>query len=331
MNLEDLSKLISDISIGKYGDKLERGAYSVIQKHIPYYEEFWQNIVLPFRGTASDKSPILLSSKLPRSHETVCIYSYSLFRTFIRIYESLKRIELEYELKNDVSTDEFNDCVLYLSIGYNQINLLGLAVFLSFLNKKPSIDFDIVELSRLDTNSKRRPEKQGYYNECKKIFGNKLIAEIVASGDRLNDVRNFIAHGPKFAGYEGKIPKPENVKQLIQWSDFQEYINRDPEDTEGLLIKRNEFVENEVSKFTELINEFWKTLLIELKKVNPEFSKKYISKVFLEKKDSSTAYEEYDKFFQSQYRLPITASGSFDRSMDSDSESGDTITRVGNS
>ena len=106
----------------------------------------------------------------------------ALFRTFLRTYRNKEELKLEYDLNYDVSTDLFNDAVLYLSIGFNQINLLGIAILLTFLRGKPHFNVDIVGLSKLGTDSKRRSELEGLYKECKEIFRERLVIDIVKSG-----------------------------------------------------------------------------------------------------------------------------------------------------
>lgn len=327
ITLSDLSPRVSSLSLSKYGDEIEKGSYSIIKKHIPNYEEFWKNMVLPFRGTDSTKSPILLSDKLYRDHETVSIYNYSLLRTFLRVFENREQLKLEYELKSDVSTDLFNDCIIYMSIGYNQINNLGLSILLTFLIEKPDYEIDIIHLSKLDIDPKKKSEKKRYYRKCKEAYGNTLVENIVKSGNKLNRIRNFIVHGPKFAGYEGRIPKPEKVLKLIQWSDFHKYIENDKDDSNSWLIERNQLVQESTDTFFKLINEFWGVALNKIIEANPEFNQDYINPFFHATDNKSEIPQKYDEHFSSFSLRPPTASGIINRSYDSGSTSGGTISR----
>jgi len=256
MNLNELKEKIKDIDIGITGDLYEQNYLNFIKNNVPYYEEFWKLFVFPYR----ENEKIILNNNLPRDHETVCIYNYSIFRSALRIYQTSKNIQIEFELTNDISTNQFDDCILWLDIGYNQLHLFALAVLGTFWANEKLKNIDINRLSEIEKNN----NVEDYYIELGKILNNsKFLKDIKKERENIASIRNYIIHGPKFPGYQNYIPKPKFINELIQWSDFNNYIKENNGAGEKLT-QRNHLVKNSVKSFLENINEFWKNITIAL-------------------------------------------------------------------
>jgi len=249
---------VAQIDIAKLGDRHEQKNADFIKKNIPRYEEFWRLLVFPFRTDDNSQNPINLSDKLPRDHETVCIYNYSILRSCLKIKKHIENINKNKLLNNDILSEDFDNCLLWLNIGYNQLNYFGISVLKTFILPSKNDIIDVNTLSSMELKGILRK----YLRECIKTYDLMLLKKIKRARDDVGKIRNFVAHGPKFPGYANYIPKPKHIAQLIQWSDFHSYRRQDPKDSKGLLVDRVSFANDAAIEFYALLNEFWAHVLI---------------------------------------------------------------------
>lgn len=267
MNLSELESKVASISLKSEGDPKERLAISFIEKEIPEYHRFWKLYVFPYRD--EDKGEFL-NLGLPRDHEAMCIYNYSIFRTAYRLNQLLSEA-ISYHKKNDeIKTSQFNDCMIYIKIGYTQMKHFFGATISCFQGFQLSI---LINKWETIWNIFDPPASQ-----------KRLFNEIKGEEGKIKKYRNFIVHAAKFSGYKNMIPKPEYVNELIYWSDFHKSLLNDKNDTIRKLVDRYVFMKNAVEKFFKLVDNLWKALYDENMKINgekPPFNEKMIQKKIL--------------------------------------------------
>jgi hypothetical protein len=306
MNYSDITTRLANINISILGDHFEKENADFIRDHIPNYERFWKYLVFPYR-TEDDSRLIHLAPALPVDHETVCIYNYSLFRSCLKINNYLQQLKKNGKNKTEHS-EYFDNCFLWLTIAYNQLNMFAVSFLKTFISQAPAGEINVANLSILETKDLLNQ----YLTECIKRYDKPLVNSIKTARDTVAKIRNYIAHGPKFPGYEDLIPKPDNIKDLIQWSKFNEHIKSDPSNSQNKLIDRTLFADQSVNELFSTLNTFWNNVLtmFEAEYSSKEYpNSQFIHSTIKSTNDAGTLSSFLTKKYEGCYSSNPTVSG----------------------
>ena len=243
MNLKELVLRVESITLKNDGDPKEVDAADFVHSTIPEYEKFWRLYVFPYRDEANGA---FLNLELPRDHEAMCIYNYSTFRTVGWISHLKSEATDYYDKNHEIKTEHFDDCMIYIKIGYTQMKHFFGATYSCFKGLDASILIN---------------EWETFWNILDPPANlEQLFDEIKGEEGKIKKYRNYIIHAAKFPGYENMIPKPEYVDKMIYWSDFHRALLDDKDGTVRKLVDRYVFMNDAIERFIKLANKLWKTL-----------------------------------------------------------------------
>jgi hypothetical protein len=238
-----LLETVKEFKIENVGDRIEQEYYHVIKKSIYNYEAFWKLMVFPYRYDGEK----YLNLELPKDHEAICIYNYSIFRNAIRIFKFQKEGEKQISEINGIETDLFEDWLIWLLSSFEKIRYFG-CVTTKTLHERQILDDSVCKNIKAWLKHKNIFEKH-YNDEFKRIE---------TSIKELQEIRNYVIHIIKLSGFKNKIPNNKGIKQLGYWSDFQKYaIAHGEDDPENLLINRYKFLNGETINLFNIINSLW--------------------------------------------------------------------------
>lgn len=242
MTYGELKRILWGINPGMFGDPTEKEYKQFIKSKIPKYSEFWRIFVFPYRNPKS----IWLNIDLPKNHEAVCIYNYSIFRSTLRVQLLSNNAQITYQMKGEIASEQFDDWLIWLIACYDKVCRLGGAFADTFIEKSDKALEDIGQWKSKWSLLKDNKELIKIYN-CNR--------------DKMDRLRAYVIHAAKFPGYNNKIPKQSRLKELCYWSDFRKYIRKDENDSSGFLIDRYLLLEQETNAYYDFINYFWQSLI----------------------------------------------------------------------
>jgi len=234
----------SPFVLASWGDAAEQEAGKFLSCHLPAYEPWWQLIVFPFR-----KQPgIWLRDDLPPPHEAVIVYNYSLFRSAQRTFDSLISSQIALSQTGEVGSDHFYDFIIWIAISYERIRQQAGALFDYLLGPNSERQREVTEWAcRADELMDRLP------NEFSKSFA--------TSHRKVKKYRNTIIHGIKFPGGRDRVPKPDEVKSLVFWSDWAQLVKKGESEWRKRTVERMDLMIECWLDFEDLSNGFLRECL----------------------------------------------------------------------
>lgn len=91
----------------------------------------------------------------------------------------------------------------------------------------------------------------------------QLMKRLNDFSDGTNRYRNYIVHGPKWPGHEDRVPRPENVNELIYWSDWAK-SRQDESHWHSITTDRFTVMSESRRAFFGLVNDIWGTITDDL-------------------------------------------------------------------
>jgi hypothetical protein len=244
--VQDLKEYMSTATLVLHGDNWERGAARLLQQVFPNYEEFWRVFALPYRKSAES---IQIRTDLPRSHEAVCIYNYSVMRTCVRLQSFWREAQRRVETTGDTSSEVFEDFFTRMATGCDQIAQFICCVHCALVKRQKRLDVKVK-----DWTQKRITEPA--YEWLSGLDDGQLLTRFQQCSEEIARYRNHIVHGPKWPGYEDRVPRPENVHELIYWSDWAKSM-QDESHWRSITTDRFTVMSENRKAFFGLVNDIW--------------------------------------------------------------------------
>ena len=208
--VRQLAHHMSTASIAKHGDRWERGASGFLAASFPNYERFWRTFVLPYRKS---RDSVIIRTDLPRSHEAVCIYNYSVMRTCVRLHSFWREAQRRVETEGDTGSDVFEDFFIRTKTGIDQVRQFVCCTYVALVKKELRSDVKIMDW----TQDRIKGDAHAWLSN---LGDRKLRRRLDEFEEKISRYRNQIIHGPKWPGREDRVPKPENVHGMLYWSDW---------------------------------------------------------------------------------------------------------------
>jgi hypothetical protein len=253
VTVEQLSKYMASASLTKHGDAREQGAASLLSSVFPSSERFWRTFVLPYRESASS---VRIRTDLPRSHEAVCIYNYSVMRTCIRVHSFWREAQRRYETAGDTGSDVFEDFFTRMATGLEQCEQFICCVYVALVLRQRRDDVKV-----MDWRQKRieEPAKAWMLG----LGDGQLRAKLDDFVERVDRYRNHIVHGPKWPGHENRVLRPASVHELIYWSAWAEAM-QDGAKWEAETTDRFTVISETRDEFFSLLEAIWSAIVADL-------------------------------------------------------------------
>ncbi len=302
MTAQELMERTAKIPIKILGDQMEKSSSAFIEKLIPNYEEFWRIFVFPYRK----KNSIWLNPELPRNHEAVCIYNYSIFRSSLRVHRFSRIAENEFEISGEISTDTFDDWLIWLVACYDRIMHFGGAFAAAFVERSNKILLDINQ----------------WKSEWKvfKTHFPDIDQQLTKQREEIDQLRSYAVHSAKFPGYINLIPKQKYLSRLGYWSVFRKYVDEKPKRELRKLVDRFSFLKMKTEDYFKFINNLWREIIDNEKPNGPVLNGEIINDIILRNKDSDNVLHvilgQRDETLEPSALLVsgnTMSSGSFDR------------------
>jgi hypothetical protein len=225
--LIDLQRDVVKADLSTLGDRYEREAWVHLKPEFPAYEAFWRLFVFPYRLRGS----IIINPDLSRAHEAVCMYNYSTLRSLYRLHELLASAKERKATTGDTTSELFEDFYTRLAMLHDHVKKLVSASYwaLKVRSDPPSgrlfvknweASRDILDPAKDWLNSTTPPR----------------FDEIETAIDIENTYRNHIIHGPKWAGFQDRVPRRDQINELMYWSQWHKMRERSEEE----LLKKTE-------------------------------------------------------------------------------------------
>ena len=235
--LRELAVITEKISLMTHGDAFEQKHYALVKQSLPSYENFWRIFILPFR----DRNSISIRTDLPKSHEAVCIFNYSIFRATLRVSGFLVQARELKRQSGGVGSNLFYDFLIWLAIAYERLHQLcgALNIYL----------FDTQKIASGITKWKE------YSKSLPPFFDAKCIKKIRSNTWAVSHYRDNIVHGIKWPGGENRVPKIR-LKRYLYWSELKMIAETDRAKWCEITIDRLELMDKLWADFVSCIDPF---------------------------------------------------------------------------
>lgn len=251
---EELKRAIDEIgiSIAHSGDKVEKNSSKFIVDQIREYETFWKYFVFPYREEVPYS--IWLNKDLSIYHEALCIYNYSVFRAAVRVYRLWRAGETEFNLSGQITTEMFDDWLIWLDSSYDKIKQFCGTCIANFTTLDAKSDYKTSE------NVVRFKNLYPRFKEYSRDVYKDIDSEVSA----ISQLRNYLIHYLKFPGFKNYIPKNDYLSELSRWSDFRDYIEASSENDPDKLDKLQDrylFLEARSKRLFLILNRMWREII----------------------------------------------------------------------
>lgn len=244
MNLSELKVRTGGVSLAKRGDSVEIGAVTFLRRAFQGYELFWRLFVYPYRM----KKSVHLNPNLPRSHEAVCIYNYSVMRSVVRLQEYLWIAEGHKDVRGNVTSEVFDDFFIRLCIAHSQVRQMAGATYMALVKREDKPKRSIKQWEKLCPHmriwlDKSIPDNSGADLEAARTIDHRY--------------RNNIVHGAKWPGHLDRVPNSDNLPDLMYWSECRTQVGRGEEDWHSKSVDRLDLIQQRQTAFLKIVNSLW--------------------------------------------------------------------------
>lgn len=239
LTVADLAQESAGFFLRDWGDENEQQSADFLAHQLPAYEDFWRLFVFPFRVLGS----IWIRRDLVPSHEAVCIHNYSLFRAAVRAFSFLEEARRRHTELGEVGSDHFYDFCIWLDIAYERAAHLSGALHVYLC---------------VPTDTQRRSLKAWckHASHLAPFLGTDVRQRVEAAAKEVRFYRNRIAHGPKFPGAEDRVPRKDDLDDLLYWSRWANAAEGPREEWLKRTIFRLDLITQMWGDFTAVTNQF---------------------------------------------------------------------------
>lgn len=235
----DLILEAANFALKDWGDENEQQSADFLAQQMPGYQEFWRVFVFPFRVSGS----IWIQGDLIPSHEAVCIHNYSLFRAAARAFKFLEEARRRHAAFGEVGSDHFYDFCIWLDIAYERAAQLCGA--LHFYLCAPA-----------DTQRRSLKAWDKHAPSLNPFLGTDIRQRVQTAAREVRWYRNRIAHGPKFPGAADRVPRKDDLDDLLYWSNWKRTAEGSREEWLKRTTPRLDLITQMWREFSALNNEF---------------------------------------------------------------------------